>query len=96
MLTGGEQALDDLAVQVVGDHDAHRVDIGCVGDRAPVVLSALVAVALRGVIGDRFVHVRDRHEAHIGSVGTEKGCGTAVSGGMRAPGHPAANDGYPD
>ena len=96
VLARGEEALDDLAVQVVGHHDADRIDVGCVGDRPPVVLGALVAVSLGGVIGDRFVHVRDGHEAHIGPIGAEKGCGTAVSGGMRSSGHPAADDGYPD
>ena len=96
VLARGEQALDDLAVQVVGDHDADRVDVGRVGDRAPVVLGALVAVPLGGVVGDRFVHVRDRDQPHVGPIGTEKCCGTAVSGRVCAPGHPAADDGYAD
>ena len=96
VLARGEQTLDDLAVQVVGDHDAHRVDVGCVGDRPPVVLGALVAVALGGVVGDRGVGVRDGDQAYIRPVGAEQRCGAAVSGGMRTSGHAAADDGHPD
>ena len=96
MLAGGEQAFDDLAVQVVGDHDADGVDVGRVGDRAPVVLGALVAVALGGVVGDGFVGVGDGDQAHVGAVGAEQRRRGAISGGVGTSGHAAADDGDTD
>ena len=66
MLARRQEALDDLAVQVVGDDDAHGIDIGRVGDRAPVVLGPFVAVALGGVVGDGGVRIRDRDQPDIG------------------------------
>ena len=71
MLTCREQSLDDLAVQVVGDHDADRVDIGGVGDRAPVVFGPLVAVPLGGVVGDGGVCVGDRDQPDVRPIRTE-------------------------
>src|SRR6476661_7370479 len=53
----GQQALDDLTVQVVGHHDTDSVDVGRVGDGPPVVLGAGIAVALGGVLGHRGVGV---------------------------------------
>jgi hypothetical protein len=91
-----EQAFDDLAVEVVGDHDAHGVDVGRIGDRVPVVLGALVAVALGGVVGHCFVHVGYGYQAHAGPVGTEQRCRGTVSGRMGPSRHAAADDGHTD
>ena len=55
VLARGQQGLDDLTVQVVGDHDAHRVDVGRVGDGVPVRLGACVAVPPGGVAGERLM-----------------------------------------
>ena len=96
VLACGKQPSDHLAVQVVGHHDADRVDIGGVGDRAPVVLGALVAVAQRVVVGDGRVGVGDGDQPDVGSFGAEQRRRGAVSGGMRPAGHAAADDGDTD
>ena len=96
VLACGQQSLDDLAVQMVGHHDAHRVDIRRIGDRAPVVFGALVAVALGGVVGDGGVGVGDRDQPHVRPIGAEQRGRGAVSGGMGAAGHPTADHGHAD
>ena len=96
MLAGGEQAFDDLAVEMVGDHDAHCVDVGRLGDRPPVVLGAFISIPACGVVGDGLIGVRDCHQSHVGSVGLEERAGGAVSGGMGAAGHATADDGDSD
>ena len=47
----GLQGLGDLAVQGVADDDRDDIDLGILGDLAPVVDGLLIAVALRGVLG---------------------------------------------
>ena len=96
VLARGQQALDDLAVQVVGHHNADRVDIRRIGDRMPVVLGAVVAITLGGVVCDGGVGVCDRDESNVGAFGAEQRGGGPVSGGMGTAGHPAADDGDPD
>jgi hypothetical protein len=49
VLSGGEQALDDRAVQVVGDRHADDVDVRRLGDRLPARLGPLVPEAARGL-----------------------------------------------
>ena len=66
VLTGGEQAFDDLAMQVVGDHNAHGVDVGRLGDRPPVVLGPFISIPACGVVSDGLVGVRDCHQSHVG------------------------------
>jgi hypothetical protein len=92
----GQQSFDDLAVQMVGNHHAHRIDVGCVSDRAPVVAGPLIAVALGGVVGHRGIGVGDRHQSHIRAIDSEQCCGGAVSGGMCTPGQSPADDGDAD
>jgi hypothetical protein len=96
VLSGGEQSFDDFAVQVVGDHDAHRIDVLRLGDRMPVVFGALIAVPLGGVVGDGGVGVGNRDQPHVGVVGAEQGGGGAVASGVSATGHATADHGHAD
>ena len=96
VLAGGEQAFDDLAVQMVGDHDAHCIDVGRLGDRPPVVLGPFISIPACGVVSDGLVGVRDCHQSHVGPVGPEERAGGAVSGGVCASGHATADDGDSD
>jgi hypothetical protein len=57
---------DDLAVQAVGHHDADRVDVGRRGDGLPAGLGPLVAVAPRGIGGERLVGIGDGHQPNVG------------------------------
>ena len=93
MLARGQQSLDDLAVQMVGDHHAHRVDVRRLGDRPPVVFGSLVSVPLGGVVGNGGVGVGDGDQPHIRPVGAEERRGGAVAGGVGAAGHATADDG---
>ena len=94
VLACGEQSLDDLAVQVVGHHDAHRVDIRSVGDRLPVIFGPLVAVSLGGVVGHGGVGVGNGDQPHVRPIGAEQRRGGAVAGGMGAAGHATADHGH--
>ena len=93
VLARGDQSLDDLPMQMIGDNDAHRVDVRRIGDGAPVVLGALIAVTLGGVVGDGSVGIGDGDQPHIRPIGPEQ-CGRRpVSRGMRAAGHAATDYG---
>ena len=96
MLARRQQALDDLAVQMVGDHDADRVDVGGIGDGTPVVLRPLVAVALGGVVGDGVVRVGDGDQPDVRPVRAEQRASGAIAGRVRAARHAAADHGDPD
>lgn len=91
MFAGGEQSLDHLAVQMVGHHDTHGIDVVGLGDRPPVVFGALIAVAADVVVGDGGIGVGDGDEPDIGVLKTEQRSGGAISGRMRAAGHPATD-----
>ncbi len=69
VLAGGQQALDDLAVQRVRDDDADDVDVVGLGDRLPRGVVALVAEAAGGEGAELGVHVADRHQPTGGSTG---------------------------
>ncbi len=96
MLARRQQTLDDLAVQMVGHYDAHRVDVGRIGDSAPVVFGPLVAVALGGVVGDGGVRVSDRDQPYVWAVCAEQRGGGAIAGRVRAARHAAADHGHTD
>ena len=92
MLAGGEQTLDHLAVQRVGDHDADHVDVVGLGDRLPGGVVPLVPEAAGGERAELGVHIADRdqpdgrqHRA------VQRGRG-AIGRGMRPPGHSGADD----
>jgi hypothetical protein len=51
VLARADHGLGDLAVQGVADDDRDDIDLGILGDLAPVVDGLLIAVALRGVLG---------------------------------------------
>src|SRR5262249_28446070 len=85
-----------FAVQVVGDHDTHRVDVRRVGDGAPVVLGALVSVSLGGVVGDGRVGVGDRDEPYVWSVRAEQRGGRAIAGRVCPARHAATDHARPD
>jgi hypothetical protein len=89
------QLLDDLAVQVVGDHHAHHVDVVGLDDRLPARVAALEAVRRRGVGGQLLVDVRDRHR-RTAAGRRRRPCrptGTRARGPAR---HARADDGDPD
>ena len=67
VLACGQQRLDDLAVQTIGQYHAHRVDVVGLDDRLPVVGGALETVAPTGVLGEFVVDVGDGDQAHVGS-----------------------------
>ena len=80
-------------MQMIGDNDAHRVDVRRIGDGAPVVLGALIAVTLGGVVGHGGVGICDRDQPHIRPLGPEQ-CGRhPVSRGMCPAGHAATDNG---
>ena len=56
-------AVDDLAMQVVGDDHAHGVDVVGLDDGLPAGVVALEAIAPGRVAGEVLVDVRDRDEA---------------------------------
>jgi hypothetical protein len=60
VLPGGEQALGDLPVQLVGDHDADHVYVVVGGDRPPGGVVAFVPESPCGGFGQRRVHIGDR------------------------------------
>ncbi len=59
VLARRQKSLDHLAVQGVGEDDAHHVDVRCAGDGLPAGLAALVAVTTRRV-GRKVSHWRRR------------------------------------
>jgi hypothetical protein len=61
VLTGCQQHVSDLAVQVIGNHDADSVNIIGVRDRLPAAFSTFEAVAIFGVVGEVSVDVGNRH-----------------------------------
>jgi hypothetical protein len=96
VLPRGEQRLDDRTVQVVGDHHAHRVDVGCRRDRLPAGLGTLVAVPLRRVDGEGLVGVGDGDQPDLGKVWVEHRRRGAVPVEVRPAGHPGPDHGDPD
>ncbi len=86
VLARGQQSLRDLAVQVVGHHDAHGIDVVGPGDRLPARLGALEAVPLRGVRGELGIDVSDRNEPDRRRSGPEHGLRGAV--GVSVTGRP--------
>ena len=96
VLAGGEQCLDDLAVQRVGDD--HADDLHVVGGEqlAPVGAVPLVAVARRGVGGRGLARVDDRRVVDRGERGVEQGRGRAVAGAVRPPRHAGTDHGHTD
>jgi hypothetical protein len=60
MLPGLDQRLGDRPVQRIPHDDAHRVDVGVLGDRLPARHRLLIAVTARAVLGERGVGVGDR------------------------------------
>jgi hypothetical protein len=52
VLAGCQQRLSDLAVQVIGNHDADSVDIVGVRDGLPAALGTFEAIAISGVVSE--------------------------------------------
>ena len=96
VLAGGEEGLDDLAVQRVGDDHADDVDVVGVEQRTPVGAVPLVAVACRRVRGGRLVGVDHRGVVDRRERGVEEGRGGAVAGAVCATGHPRSDDRHAD
>ena len=96
VLAGGEQRLDDRAVQLVGHDDADDLDVVGLEQLAPVGAVALVAVAGGRVLGHALVGVDDGDVADRGEWRVEQGGGGAVAGAVGAAGHAGADDGDPD
>ena len=93
VLARGDQPFDDLAMQMVGDNDTHRIDVGRLCDGAPVVLGALVPVALGGVVGHGGVGIGDGDQPHVRPLRPEQGGRHPVSRGMCPAGHAATDNG---
>jgi hypothetical protein len=96
VLPRGGQLGHDLAVQVVGDDHAHRVDVVGLDDGLPAAVGALEPVAARGVAGEVLVDVSDRDEADGRQARREDGARRAVPVGVRPTRHACADDGDPD
>ena len=73
MLAGGEQRLNHLAMQVVGDDNAHGVDVAGTNDRLPVRLAAGEVVAAADVFSKALVHIRDSYQANLWPFSVENG-----------------------
>jgi hypothetical protein len=61
MLAGRQQCFGDLAMQVIGNHDADGVDVIGSYDRLPAALGALEAAAILRVVGEVGIDVCNRH-----------------------------------
>jgi hypothetical protein len=61
MLAGCQQRFSDLAVQVIGNHDAHSVDITGVRDCPPAAFGTFETVAISRVVSEVPVDVCNRH-----------------------------------
>ena len=96
VLARGEQRLDDLAVEVVGDDDADDLHVVRLEQFAPVGAVALVAVALGCVLGHALVRVDHGGIPDGRQRRVEKRWGCAVSGAMCAAGHTGSDDGDAD
>ena len=65
VLAGRKQRLDDWTVQIVGHHDADRVDVRRVNDRLPARLGTFVAITLCRIYSKRFVSVGDGNKPDV-------------------------------
>jgi hypothetical protein len=96
VLPRGGQLGHDLAVQVVGDDHAHRVDVVGLDDGLPARVGPLEPVPARGVAGEVLVDVGDRDQADGRQARREDGARRAVPVGVRPTRHACADDGDPD
>ena len=92
VLACGEECLDDLAVQRVGDHDAHHVDVVGVDDRLPRRVVALVAEPLGGRLRRRLVYVGDRDQADRRKDAVVQRRGVSIRRRVRLACHSGADD----
>jgi hypothetical protein len=96
MLSGCQQRFRDLAMQVIGNHDADSVDIVGVHDRLPAAFSTFEAVAISGVVSEVGVDIGNRHQTDRRGVGAEDRLGRAVGVCMGASGYACADDSNPN
>jgi hypothetical protein len=96
VLAGGQQALDDPAVERVGHDHADHVDVVGGGHGLPAALGPLVAEAAGGVGGEGGVDVGDRGQADLGQALAVHRRGRPVPGGVRPAGHAGPDDGDAD
>jgi hypothetical protein len=96
MLAGCQERFSDLAMQVIGNHDADSVDIVGVHDGLPAAFGTFEAVAISGVVSEVGVDVGNRHQTDRWRVGAEDRLGRAVGVCMGASGHAGADDGNPN
>jgi hypothetical protein len=96
VLAGGQQPLDDLAVQRVGHDHADHVDVVGGGHRLPAGLGPLVPVAAGRVGGEGLVDVGDRDQPDLGQALVVERRRRAVAGGMGPAGHAGPDHGHPD
>ena len=96
VLAGGQQTLDHLAVQLVGDDDADHVDVVGLGDGLPGGVVALVPEAAGGQGAELGVHVPDGHQPDRRQDRVVDRARRAVGGRVGLAGHAGADDGDPD
>ncbi len=93
VLSGRQQAFDDLAVQGVGHHHTDHLDLGVVRDRLPRGVGALVPEALSRKIAELRAHVSDGHESERRQRGRIERRRDPVAGGVRPAGHSGPDHG---
>jgi hypothetical protein len=96
MLSGCQQRFGDLAVQMIGNHDADSIDIVGAHDGLPAAFGTFEAIAISGVVSEVGVDVGNRHQADRWRIGAEDRLGRAIGVCMGASGHARANDGNPN
>jgi hypothetical protein len=96
VLAGGQQALDDLAVERVGHDNADHVDVVGGGHGLPAALGPLVAEAAGGVGGEGRVDVGDGGQPDLGQALAVDGGRGPVPAGVGPAGHAGPDDGDAD
>jgi hypothetical protein len=81
MLAGCQQRFGNLAVQMVGNHDADGIDVISIDDRLPAALRPFEAVAIFSVAHEVCIDIGNCNQADRWRFHTENRLGVAV--GMR-------------
>jgi hypothetical protein len=96
VLAGCDQRLDGLAVLVVGQRDAHHVDLAHLGHLLPRGSHAVDLPAQLGVLRQVRVGIGDHHQVDAGWRGLESAAQGAEGAGVGAADHAGADDGHPE